>query len=419
MKQSRNILKLIGIDAATFIVLSVFPSPALSEDEIYCSPEQAISTYIDGYLEQPRNDYTFANADGNFQDISALREQVEKQIDEVGGLIKAGRYRDADKLLSQIERDYPSLVNLGVCGASERSATDYRVTLDQKLRKPGDIGQESFYLDGVVTMKSPQEGSGSFWRFVLMAKDGVEYNFLCCATCPLRFQVEDSSVDSVKGYELLKNTYPNVRLIFPKSQYNYVMKQCRNKGCENGACPSIIIMLPALSTPGNENEFKERLVDKPLTDFFPLIESAIKNGEKSKLNIYWIMMQKAYDREEKNNGFVCQNSLGWYKYWDSCARFVLGYYNNCPKESGVVSEVGHEVSGNRDDNWIKLNDKCFTGGQHTIIYSESSNEILRGESYGYDYTKIIAKGDKITILYDIPSGYTNENVRTLTIILTI
>jgi hypothetical protein len=53
-----------------------------------------------------------------------LHDHVEGQIDEVGKLINAERYSDADKLLSQIERDYPSLVNLGVCGASQRSATD-------------------------------------------------------------------------------------------------------------------------------------------------------------------------------------------------------------------------------------------------------------------------------------------------------
>jgi len=129
-------------------------------------------------------------------------------------------------------------------------------------------------------------------------------------------------------------------------------------------------------------------------------------------------MQQALDKEKnENGGIISQNVHGWFRYWDSCANFSLGNYNNYSKLKGLVTEVGNEVMGNSVNNWIKIGRNFFSEGSDTIIYSKYSNSIIERATFDYNYAKLIKRGTNVTIIYDIPKGYTKDDVRTLAIII--
>ncbi|MBF0411619.1 MAG: TonB family protein [Desulfamplus sp.] len=174
------------------------------------------------------------------KDATNISKFIAQEIDTVGELINKGDYNQADKRLSALNKQYPDLSSLQyIDHAHEKIAVEYRVILDQKLNKP--IAKDSFELEGIVTQKSTQEGSGDFWDFEFKAKDGNKYFFMCSASNPLRFQVDGVNIDQFQGYEKLQTTYQKVKLVIPNAQYDYVTNNCQNKHC-NGICPDAILM---------------------------------------------------------------------------------------------------------------------------------------------------------------------------------
>ena len=175
------------------------------------------------------------------------KDVIEKEIDEVGLLIIKGDYNQADKRLSNLNKQYPPDVSKeDIDNVHKKLSVEYRVTLDQKLNKA--IDKDSFSLEGIVTEKQPQEGSGVFWGFNFKANDGIEHAFACSASNPLRYQLDGVNIDQFTGYKKLKDAYTNVRLIIPNNQHDYVMNKCKNKGCDNPICPSVIMMFSSSQT---------------------------------------------------------------------------------------------------------------------------------------------------------------------------
>jgi TonB family protein len=200
------------------------------------------------------------------------REEIARDIiDEIGKLIEAQKYTEADKKLTELDQRYPNLTEVGVSGASERSLADYRRIIDQELGRVDKIIQENtFVLEGTVTRKSETEGTGAFWDFELKATDGSQYVFSCNYTSPLYFKVNGLDIDLFEGYEKLKSEYETVKLYISESQREYVSTKCKNSAC-NGICPSAIVMIPS-KTPhrpppgltGSKSGLSVYRVDKPL-----------------------------------------------------------------------------------------------------------------------------------------------------------
>ncbi|MEI6260560.1 MAG: hypothetical protein WCR46_11715 [Deltaproteobacteria bacterium] len=194
-------------------------------------------------------------------------EFIKKEIDEIGTLIEKGDYDQADKRLSKLNKQYPDFTKEAIDNVHMKLSVEYRVTLDQKLNKA--IDKDSFLLEGIVTEKQPQEGSGAFWGFNFKANDGIEHAFACSASNPLRYQLDGVNIDQFTGYKKLKDAYANVRLIIPKNQYDYVMNKCKNKGCDNPICPSVIMMFSPSPTqsvatvPAQDPPSTGKMVDAP------------------------------------------------------------------------------------------------------------------------------------------------------------
>jgi len=116
------------------------------------------------------------------------KEIIEREIDEVGLLIDKGDYNQADKRLSNLNKQYPPDVSKeNIDNIHKKLSVEYRVTLDQKLNKA--IDKDSFSLDGIVTEKQPQEGSGVFWGFNFITNDGIEFwvQRIYSSTIPIRW----------------------------------------------------------------------------------------------------------------------------------------------------------------------------------------------------------------------------------------
>jgi hypothetical protein len=171
------------------------------------------------------------------------RQRIENDIDAIGGMIKKGDYKKASQRLKDFDKKYPNLETAVLSGASERSLAEYRSIIEQKRNgATASLGVGTFALEGVVTKKSKPEGSGGFWNFEFKASDGIEYVFMCSATDSLYFKLDNTNISLDEGYDTFYNTYTNATLHIPQSEHDYVMNTCRNKGCENGICPSAILM---------------------------------------------------------------------------------------------------------------------------------------------------------------------------------
>lgn len=235
---------------------------------------------------------------------------IEKEIDEIGTLIKKGDYDQADKRLSNLNKQYSDFSKETIDNVHMKLSVEYRVTLDQKLNKT--IDKNSFSLEGIVTKKSPQEGSGNFWNFDFKASDGIEYVFACSASDTTRYQADGVNLDQFKGYEKLKNTYQKVTLIIPKSKYDYVMNKCKNRGCD-GMCPSVIMMFSSSPTqpqqqisnidPLEQARLEFTAADKELNTLYRAVMSSLnpdKQTELKKEQIAWIKKKEATSVQEAN-----------------------------------------------------------------------------------------------------------------------
>ena len=175
------------------------------------------------------------------------RDRLEQQVAKIGELIKAKEYIAADNVLKDLDRQFPDnseLVYVWICAASNRDLTEYRMVLNQKLgRVNAIINKDSFIIDGVVTGKSPKEGSDGFWGFVVTTPVGDRYAFMCSATASPYFRIQGADLDEVDGYKKLQDVYNRVTLYIANHQYKYVEQVCKNKDC-NGICPTAIIMNP-------------------------------------------------------------------------------------------------------------------------------------------------------------------------------
>jgi hypothetical protein len=105
------------------------------------------------------------------------------------------------------------------------------------------ITKDTFTIDGVVTGKTQQEGSGGFWGFVVTTPSGDQYAFMCSATAAPYFRIHGADIDAVNGYEKLQDVYNRVTLMIPNHQYRHVNQVCKNRDC-NGICPTAIMMHP-------------------------------------------------------------------------------------------------------------------------------------------------------------------------------
>jgi len=175
------------------------------------------------------------------------RDRLEKQVAKIGELITVKEYLAADNLLKDLDRQFPDnseLVYVWICGASNRDLSEYRITLNQKLgRVDAIINKNTFTIDGVVTMKSQQEGSGGFWGFEVTTQGGDRYAFMCSATAAPYFRIHGADIDAVNGYEKLQDVYNRVTLVIPNHQYKHVTQICKNRAC-NGICPTAVIIHP-------------------------------------------------------------------------------------------------------------------------------------------------------------------------------
>jgi hypothetical protein len=186
------------------------------------------------------------------ESVEKKRDRLEKQVAKIGELIAAKEYQAADNVLKDLDRQFPDalvsanseLVYVWICGASNRDLAEYRMTLNQKLgRVDSIINKDTFAIDGVVTGKTQQEGSGGFWRFVVTTPGKDHYSFMCSATAVPYFRIHGADIDVVNGYEKLQDVYNRVTLVIPNHQYRHVDQVCKNKDC-NGICPTAIIMNP-------------------------------------------------------------------------------------------------------------------------------------------------------------------------------
>jgi len=250
---------------------------------------------------------------GNAEFGEQERIRIEKEISKIGQLINKGDYIQANTLLKDIDAKYPDIAKTSVSGASERSLAEYRARINREMYQGRNTANEElFALNGEVTKKSPQEGSGAFWNFELRATDGIEYVFLCSATSSLNYKIDNRFVDMAEGYESLKNKYPNVTLYIQKSKYDYVMNKCRNKGCD-GTCPSIIEMhstaiqaSPTMQSPPESielvhQEFND--VDKELNILYRTIIDRLNPDQKHSLKkeqISWIKRKESACLAEAN-----------------------------------------------------------------------------------------------------------------------
>jgi len=245
---------------------------------------------------------------------------IMKEIDEIGALINKGDYDQADKRWLKLKKQYPDFSKVVIDNAHEKIFVEYRVTLDRKLNK--SIDKNSFSLEGIIAKKSSQEGSGNFWNFEFKSNDGIEYVFACNSYDPVRYQADGVNIDQFKGYEKLKNTYQNVKLIIPKSKYDYVMNKCKNKGCD-GICPSMIMMSTSGSTPpqqqSSNNDPIERArmefaaADKELNTLYRAVMGTLnpdKQAELKKEQIAWIKMKEATAVQAANSAGA-KNSTAW------------------------------------------------------------------------------------------------------------
>jgi uncharacterized protein YecT (DUF1311 family) len=241
------------------------------------------------------------------------RVRIEKEISEIGQLINKGDYTQANARLKDIDAKYPEIAKTAVSGASERSLAEYRAIINQKIYQGRNAaGEEQFTLNGVITRKSSQEGSGAFWNFELKATDGIEYIFTCSATDSLNYKIDNRFVDMAEGYESLKNKYTNVTLYIQKSKYDYVMNKCRNKGCD-GTCPSIIEMhstaaqaSPTVQSPPESLELAQREfndVDQELNSLYRVIMDRLNPDQRQGLKkeqISWIKRKESTCLAEAN-----------------------------------------------------------------------------------------------------------------------
>ncbi|MEW6259552.1 MAG: hypothetical protein AB1547_06555 [Thermodesulfobacteriota bacterium] len=174
------------------------------------------------------------------------RECAERQVTRIGELIAVKEYLAADNMLKDLDRQFleqPEFI-YEISEASKRGLSEYRIALDQKLgRVDAIINKDTFTIDGVVTGKSQQEGSGGFWGFMVTTSDGDQYAFMCSATSGPYFRIHGADIDSVNGYEKLQDVYNRVTLVIPNHQFKYVNQICEKKAC-NGICPTAILMHP-------------------------------------------------------------------------------------------------------------------------------------------------------------------------------
>ena len=184
--------------------------------------------------------------------VEKKRDRLEKQVAKIGELIAAKEYHAADNVLKDLDRQFPDalvfanseLVYVWICVASNRDLAEYRMTLNQKLgRVDSIINKDTFAIDGVVTGKTQQEGSGGFWGFVVTTPGKDHYSFMCSATATPYFRIHGADIDAVNGYEKLQDVYNRVTLVIPNHQDVHVNQVCKNKDC-NGICPTAIMMNP-------------------------------------------------------------------------------------------------------------------------------------------------------------------------------
>ena len=244
---------------------------------------------------------------------------ITSEIDKIGALIEKGDYIQADKKWSMLNKQYPDISKSAIVdNVHEKLFNEYRVTLDRKLSKPVD--KDSFSLDGIVTQKSQQEGSGNFWNFEFKSTDGIVYVFACNLYDKLRYEVDGVEIDQFKGYEKLRNEYQNAKLIIPRSKYDYVMNKCKNKGCD-GTCPTMIMMSSASPTrqQTSNNDHVERarqefaIADKELNATYRTVMGSLsseKQAELKKEQIAWIKMKESSAVQEANRTGD-KNSPAW------------------------------------------------------------------------------------------------------------
>jgi len=260
--------------------------------------------------------FFFAGRVGQSQETREIF--IANEIDAIGVLIDKGDYVQADKRWAKLKNQYNDFSKLNIDNAHEKLFAEYRVTLDRKLSKAVD--KNSFSLDGVVTKKSQQEGSGDFWNFEFKSNDGIEYVFACSSYDKLRYQVDGVEIDQFKGYEKLKNAYQIVKMIIPRSKYDYVINKCKNKGCD-GTCPTMIMMsssAPTEQQSSNNNKIERArqefaIADKELNTTYKIVMGSLSSEKQAELKrdqISWIKMKEAAAVQEANKTGD-KNSLAW------------------------------------------------------------------------------------------------------------
>lgn len=176
------------------------------------------------------------------------RDAVESQITEIGKLVAAKNYTEANQQLRDLDAGYPNisaLTALGISAASVRYLSQYRTLVNQNMGQVRNIiERDTFTLNGIVTDKSEITGSGCFWGFEVKSDYGNKYGFMCNASDEVYFRLEETDIDTYEGYKQLKNVHDTIKLYIQNSQKDYVIGKCKNQEC-NGICPKAIVMFPS------------------------------------------------------------------------------------------------------------------------------------------------------------------------------
>jgi hypothetical protein len=191
------------------------------------------------------------------------QQRAERSITSIGELVAQGKYAEADGKLNALYKEFPDW-NKIVSNAYLTQMGGYHSTIDRQMNRDKSSGNP--LLEGIVTRKSEQAGSGAFWDFELQTSDGAKYPFSCSAAEPPQFQLEGKIINQHEGYEKLKNKYQDVKVYIKADTYDYFVAKCKNEICDE-ICPTVINMMATSSTatPARQQPPPERTVQEANT----------------------------------------------------------------------------------------------------------------------------------------------------------